>query len=186
MASRLLLDALASRSAPGPIAIETGTQLESPDVGAFVSPGGVLQMRPVMALPAAHLSTVTTVEAKAPLFGAITPRRSNSRILVNFFSSMANGSAGTLTWSLHRRIAGGPWVGIAPHGGGNNAAPYPYGWGYTGNAGWDAISSLFVDEPATTSLVEYSVNYRLQSGTAIAYMVHQNMPYGWNLTEIAP
>lgn len=181
--SKLRVSTLESRTGSGTIEVPTGNQI----VGDVVSnaSGAVVQMVTTTAMPTSHITTTTTTEASVPLIAGITPKFSDSKIQVEFFSTMFYGvSTGPLITLLYRRINGGSWVALTPYTA--SSSRYTYGWSYSGNSTWYAHKNTYIDSPGTTGLVEYVVNYRLNNGgTGTSYLVHQYMEYGYVLTEIA-
>jgi hypothetical protein len=178
--SSLLVDQISSRGS-GTITIPTGNKLVGTDVGSIVSSKGIVQMQYSTAMPTSHISTTVASEVSVPLIASITPKFSNSVIKVEFFSTMQQGSANALITLLYRRINGGAWTVLTPFT--LAASRYSYGWGYNTTA-WSPVRQIYYDSPATTGLVEYVVNYRLQSNGAVAYVVHQYMEYGYIMTEL--
>jgi len=164
----------------GVVSVASGSQLVGNVVGT--APGSIIQCRRATAMPTSHISTVTTTEASVALVGSITPKFASSVIKVDFFSTMCTGSASALVTILYRRINGGVYTALTPFT--NSAARYTYGWSYD-TGGWGPRQNTYFDSPGTTGLVEYLVNYRLNSGSTIAYLVHQYQEYGYVLTEIA-
>lgn len=182
--SKLRVSTLESRTGSGTIEVPTGNQIVGTDAGTFSSPGSIVQMVTTSTMPTSHVSTTTTAEVSVPLIAGITPKFSDSKIQVEFFSTMLFGNVSSpLITLLYRRINGDAWTVLTPVTLG--AARYAYGWSYSGNNTWYAHKNTYIDSPGTTGLVEYVVNYRLVSGASISYLVHQYMEYGYVLTEIA-
>jgi hypothetical protein len=179
--SSLQVNEISARGGSGTITIPTGNKLVGTDVGSIVSSKGIVQLQYVSGYPTAHISTITTAEATVPLIGAITPKFADSVIKLEFFSTMCQGSASALLTVLRRRINGGAWTILTPVAGA--ASRYYYGWSYN-TGGWSAHRNVYYDAPNTTGLVEYVVNYRLWTGTTLAYLVHQYMEYGYIMTEL--
>jgi hypothetical protein len=177
--STLLVNEIGARTG-NVVSMEPGTQL----VGNVVNtaPGSIIQCVRATAMPTSHIATTTTAEASVALVGAITPKSASSVIKVDFFSTMCTGSASALITILYRRINGGAYTAVTPYT--NTSARYTYGWSYD-TGGWGPRQNTYFDSPGTTGLVEYVVNYRLNSGATIAYLVHQYQEYGYVLTEIA-
>ena len=166
------------------ITIPSGNRMVGVDAGTFDAPpkvGSIVQMTTISTYPSAHITSTSLSESTIALVGSITPRYSTSKIKVEFWSSMMYGAANALCLILYRRIAGGTYSNLTPLQ--NAAARYYYGWTYN-NSSWAANVNTYYDTPATTSLVEYVVNYRNISSTATNYVVHQQMEYGYTLTEI--
>jgi hypothetical protein len=180
--STLRVSTLTARTGTGTITVPSNNKLVGATAGAFTAPSGIIQMRHTTAMTTSHLSTSNTTEVSVPLIAGITPQAANSVIRVEFFSTMGAGSGSALLTLLYRRINGGAWTVLTPFT--NAASRYQYGWSYD-TGGWGPRQNIYYDSPNTTGLVEYVVNYRLYSGTSIAYLVHQYQEYGYTLTEIA-
>ena len=180
--SKLRVSTLESRTGTGDIVVPTANKIVGTDIGSFSSPGSVVQMVTTSTMPTSHISTTTTSEASVPLIATITPKFNTSRVKVDFFSTMTLGNTSILTTILYRRINGGTWTALTPVSGG--ASRYTFGWNYNNLAQWSSWQNTYFDAPGTTGTVDYVVNYRLWSGSTIAYLVHQYMEYGYTLTEI--
>lgn len=143
----------------------------------------VVQKKYVSAMPTSHISTATTTPADLPLTLSITPKYINSRIEVEFFSTMAYGAAASsqLGTMLFRDINGGGYTNLTPKSGGSSR--YQYGWSYK-DASWSDMNLKYFDTPGTLLPVTYKLQYFNQAGTGTNYLVHQYMEYGWILTEI--
>ena len=172
---------LSIKDTSGTIIVPSNTRLGGTSVGAFFSPYSVVQIRNISAMSTSHLSTSTDVFLYAPLISTITPVFANSKIKVEFFSSMALGSAGWMVSVLERCITGGTYIELTPA---NFAASrYYYGWGYYSSS-WGPLNYVYYDAPNTTDVVTYRIKYRNANTTSTNYLVHINMEYGWTLTEI--
>jgi hypothetical protein len=142
----------------------------------------VVQKRFVSAMPSAHIVTNTATQVDLPLTITITPKFINSRIQVEFFSTMAMGNGGgVLGTMLFRDINGAGYTTLTPRTGG--ASRYTYGWLYK-DTGWDALNLKYFDTPGTLLPVTYKLQYFNHTGTAANYLVHQWQEYGWIVTEI--
>jgi hypothetical protein len=179
--SSIQVDTITARGGTGTITVPTGNRLVGTDVGSIVTSKGIVQLQYNTAMPTSHISTTVATEQSVPLISPITPKFSNSVIKVEFFSTMCSGSANVLLTLLYRRINGGAWTVLTPYT--NTASRYTYGWNYN-QATWQPYRNVYFDSPATTGLVEYVVNYRLQTAGAVAYLVHQYMEYGYILAEL--
>ena len=180
--SSIQVDTITARGGTGTITVPTGNRLVGTDVGSIVTSKGIVQLQYNTTFSTTQLSTTVATEQTVPLIGAITPKFSNSVIKVEFFSTMQQGSANALITLLYRRINGGAYTLLTPYTAGA-ASRYAYGWGYNTTV-WSPVTQIYYDSPATTGLVEYVVNYRLQSAGAVAYLVHQYMEYGYIMTEL--
>jgi hypothetical protein len=115
----------------------------------------------------------------APLTVNITPKFTNSKVKVEFFSSMAQGIQGVLFTRLERSINGGAYVDLTPR---NGSYRYAYGWNYM-YTDWAPFTTSFVDTPNTTLVITYRIVYASGNTNAV-YLVHQYMECGWTVTEI--
>jgi hypothetical protein len=173
---------LSIKDTSGTILVPSNTRLGGFSVGAFYAPYSVVQIRNISTMPTSHLSTIVTTFQYAPLISSITPVFTNSRIKVEFFSTMALGSQGSwMVLVLERCIAGGAFVDLTPFS--NAGTRYYYGWGYYSSS-WGPLNYTYYDTPNTTNVVTYRVKYRNANTAATNYLVHQHMEYGWTLTEI--
>lgn len=173
---------LSIKDTSGTIIVPSNTRLGGSSVGAFYAPYSVVQIRNISTMPTSHLSTATDAFQYAPLIITITPVFTNSRIKVEFFSTMALGSQGSwMVLVLERCIAGGAFVDLTPFS--NAASRYTYGWGYYSSS-WGPLNYTYYDTPNTTDVVTYRVRYRNANTAATNYLVHQYMEYGWTVTEI--
>jgi hypothetical protein len=82
---------------------------------------------------------------------------------------------------LYRKIGDGSYVALTPFA--NAASRYYYGWSYNSN-GWGAHKVRYIDRPNTASELTYKLQYRNVSTTAVTYLVHQYMEYGWDVMEV--
>lgn len=167
------------------ITIPSGNRIIGTDPGSFDGPprvGGIVQVVSVSTYPTSHLSVANTPEISAPLTASITPKYATSKIKVEQWVTMQYGAGGgALITILYRQIAGGGYSALTPLY--NSANRYYYAWMYN-TSSWSPVINTYIDTPATTSTVEYRVNYRNLSGTATNYFCHTYMEYGWTLTEI--
>jgi hypothetical protein len=143
----------------------------------------VVQKKYFTVMPTAHVSTATTTPVDFSLTASITPKYVNSRIEVEFFSTMSYGAAASsqLGTMLFRDINGGGYTNLTPKSGGSSR--YTYGWSYKDSA-WSDMTLRYFDTPATLLPVTYKLQYFNHAGTGTNYLVHQYMECGWVLTEI--
>jgi hypothetical protein len=170
----------------GTIVIPTGNKMIGTTANTFASPhraGEVVQQVSSNAMPTAHITVTSLSETAADLKIWLTPAYSSSKILVEWYSQMIQGSANAIITILYRSTDGGStFVNITPFQ--NAASRYYYGWNYNSDS-WRSQKQIFVDFPQSTGNVVYKLHYRNLSTTATNYLVHQYQEYGWNVTEIA-
>jgi hypothetical protein len=118
----------------------------------------VVQKRYFTTMPTAHVSTATTTPVDLSLTASITPKYINSRIEVEFFSTMASGAAASsqLGTMLFRDINGGGYTNLTPKTGA--ASRYTYGWSYK-DSSWSDMTFRYFDTPATLLPVTYKLQY---------------------------
>lgn len=181
----LRVDQITASAGTGNIVIPAGTRFVGTDPGTFDGPprvGGVVQMITANAMPSAHLSIASTSESAIPLTVSITPKYSSSKIRVESWSTMQYGASGSpMSLILYRDIGGAGYQVLTPIT--LTSSRYAYGWTYV-QANWHAAVHTYLDTPNTTSTVTYKVQIRNASGTGTNYFCHQQMEYGWTVTEI--
>ena len=114
---------------------------------------------------------------------SITPRFSNSKVLVTCYSNMMyipnNVSLG---WELYRDS-----TALVVRSG-DYAVPNYYGWVYTfqsgGGSHYGPMEGKHIDTPNTTSAVTYKPYHRLDSGSGTAYSCHSGGHMIMTATEI--
>lgn len=145
----------------------------------------VVQCKTVSTYSTSHVSTATTAGTDLGLTITITPKFINSKIKVEFFSTMMYGAGGPpLGASLYRDIGGGGYTNLTPNNAGGSAR-YAYGWMYNTNS-WSHQVLTYFDTPASLQPVTYKLNYWNHSATAgTNYIAHLYMEYGWTVTEIS-
>jgi len=121
-----------------------------------------------------HISTTSTAYIDLPQTQTIVTKLASSKIKIEFFSSMLYAGGNVLYCDLHKSINAGSYVSITTG---------PYQWTYK-NDHWGPMTLTFLDvAPATPSSITYKVMWRMNTGTG--YLVHSDMLYSWQLTEIA-
>ena len=179
--SKLQVDQLVSRTGTGNITIPSGSRLVGTDVGSISSTNGIVQVQYATAMSSSQITVTSMSDTTLGLTLSITPVFSNSIIKVEFFSTMMNGSANAIVLTLQRKIGAGSYTTLTPVTGA--ASRYSYGWTYN-NSAWMHGNHVYHDAPASTSTLTYQLLYRNTSTTALNYLVHQYMEYGWIATEI--
>lgn len=144
----------------------------------------VVQCKTVSTYSTSHVSTASTSGTDLGLTITITPKFVNSKIKVEFFSTMMYGASGSpLGASLYRDIGGGGYVNLTPNNAGG-ATRYAYGWMYNQMA-WGHQVLTYFDTPNTLQPITYKLNYYNHSGANTNYIAHYYMEYGWTATEIS-
>jgi len=169
---------VATSSAPGVVQVGTGLSVSGGVLSTSFQSNQIVQFVHVSAIPTSHINTSTQSLTTASLTVTITPKFANSKILVNFYSQMATGSSGPLVGYLYRSTDGGStYTDIT--------SARAYGLFYL-DPSWMPINTYFTDTPNITTAVTYQVRFKNSSTSGVLiYLVHQNMEYGWNVTEIA-
>lgn len=179
-------DGIASFGAAGTILIPAGNKIVGTTENTFRSPprvGEVVQQVNANAMPTAHIAVTSLTETAAELKVWLTPEYASSKIIVEWWSQMMQGSANAIITLLYRSTDGGStFVNLTPFT--NAASRYAYGWSYNSDS-WHTQKLKFVDLPQSTGNVVYKLHYRNVSSTATNYLVHQYMEHGWTVTEIA-
>ena len=112
----------------------------------------------------------------------ITPKFSNSKILVEVFSTMVFYNAGiALVWELYRDS-----TAIIPRST-DYAVPNYYGLAYNydnNSSHYGPHSARHIDTPNTTSAITYKWYHSIGYGTGTCYSVHGGGEYSMTATEI--
>lgn len=162
------------------ITVPTGKKLIVTDEGGLAVPGTVVQVIPVTGNTTTSVST--TNNTRVGVEASITPKASNSKILVlcNATCRWPHGDAGFT--ALHRKIGSNSWDEIETF-----SRHTMYRNFDTGSTNGQHISINYVDSPTTTSAVTYSwAMNRFVSGTAV-FLPNYNSgdSQNWALIEIA-
>ena len=118
--------------------------------------GGIVQVKQFTLTNSANggffIQTSSSTWTASPLFLAITPKFSTSKILINVNSSSYNAGNGHTPYTIYRDSTniGGATYGMAD---------------FTGAHTWTPFSMMFLDSPATTSSVTYRVYGRTTNNT---------------------
>lgn len=162
------------------ITIPTGKKIVVTDAGGMRVPGTIIQ---VIETTGNTISSVsTTTNTRVGVESSITPKASNSKIIVlcNATCRWAHGDAGFT--ALHRKIGSGSWTEIKTF-----SRHTMYRNFDTTSVNGQHISFNYVDSPATTDVVTYSwAMNRFVSGTA--EFLPNNATgdsQNWTLMEIA-
>ena len=146
--------------------------------------GSILQKQLFTLAPTAHISTTSTTSAQAGNIQiSITPKKANSKILIEVSTGMSIKNTSTLVWELYEDS-----TAIITEAGNHNS-PYRYGWIYnyseTG-AVYGATSVKSVVDAGSTNSRIYKLYHKIantQSGTA--YTAHEGGYISMFATEIA-
>lgn len=155
MASILKLDTLQTPSGTGNISIPTGTRIVSPDVAGLVAPGHIIQV--VNNYSSATVSGSGGTWVTGPVSASITPKFSNSKILVFF--------------ELHNMyVAAGPDVYLRVLSNGTVITPNTEEGNARSNvqnmaSNRQAMSITNIHAPGSTSQQTYTVQGYISSGT---------------------
>ena len=170
MASTLKINNLDTASGTT-ITIPTGKTLVGTDSGSVKAPGTVIQ---VVHNKVPHTGGATTTSASlvdSGLFVEITPKYSNSKILVTYhqhFYNYGGGADSGAAFVLQRRTSpSGSFTeleaGVESAG---TSATYMAGDGNSELAG--RYSDTFLDTPNSTSLCKYNIRMSVHSGGSVS------------------
>lgn len=123
--------------------------------------GSLLQVRQTSLNTRQVYSSISTWTALSGLSVSITPKFSNSSILLSTTFACSTGADTTTAFRWHRSISGGS-SGYLPYGTG-----YSTDWdahfksGSSNNGYWQVTTShQLLDSPGTTSAITYSIHFR--------------------------
>ena len=129
----------------------------------------------------AHIGTSSTSRLYSGLEVNITPRFQDSTLMIKCTSNMTYGRSGTtLMWSLYRTIDGSSSYSVYDTRSGENY----YGWSYANYNAWAAYSTIWYEQPNTTSEINYKVYYNEYTNSTIAYFCHRAMDCFLQVMEI--
>lgn len=182
--STLKVNQIENRTGAGDITLPAGNRIVATDADSFVQPvysGQVLQVQAVQARAYGHISVTSTSFTSLPLTIDITVRSGSSSNEVRFRSDMQHGVNNVLVTNLLFSTNGGAnYTELTPY------PTNPYNWMYN-VLSWQPVENIFLHthgQPAGTT-IRYLLQYKNYSSTAVNYLVHQNMNYGWRVMEIA-
>ena len=123
-------------------------------------------------------STSYVTDATNAPSATITPKATNSKILIQYTIGMQHDGTGQIENTIYRAISGGSTTDLS---GGNT-----YGLSFKGttNQSWTETSINWVDTPNTTSAVTYTWYSRAESPVSIS-PTHGGSTWTATLTEIA-
>ena len=179
MASTLKINDIDTASG-STITIPTGKQLIVTDEGAVRVPGTILQVIDVSGNTATTVTSTSNV--RVGIEAAITPKASNSKIIVLCNATVRWGSGDTGFTALHRKIGSGSYSEIKQF-----SRHTMYRNFDTSGISGQHISFNYIDSPSTTDAVTYQwAMNRFTSGTA--YFLPNNTTgdtQNWTLMELA-
>ena len=175
MTSIIKADNISTVSGSGNITIPTGVKVVGTDSGSIVAPGQVIQF---VQAETSNFSTRPQITSTSYVDSgyslSITPKFSTSKIYCNFNAS-AHCSGGEYLYGVFER--NGTQLG---------QAQFAFG---SANQ-WEMIGMNFVDSPASTSAVTYTLALKVSGSTGYlgwtgSYSSPNTNMQGWTLMEIA-
>ena len=175
MASILNVDQINNAAGTSAVTIDATTGKPSFPNGATLPAGSVVQVvrvDPTAAWPS-RFSTTSTSFLKTPHVITITPKYSNSLIVIQGTFSCASASNDYWYYDLRRNVSGGTTTSF----GDTTNGVMPGG----GLGGWHTSSMQYVDAPNTTSQITYEVWLRSNGGNTVyvgwttAYTAHNGV-----------
>ena len=146
--------------------------------------GSILQKQLFTLAPTTHISTTSTTSAQAgSVQVSITPKKANSKILIEVETGMTVLNSNPTAWELYEDS-----TAIITEAGNHNS-PYRYGWLYnyseTG-AVYGATSAKSVVNAGSTNSRTYKLYHKIATGqSGIAYTAHEGGYISMFATEIA-
>lgn len=129
------------------------------------------------------MSTTSTSWATMPLTVSITPEYDNSKIGIQFNSSLSYGRSATRLITGLERTVNGTTTRIVDAGF-SNSSTYRYGWTWTTRDHWEGHEMIHYDTPNTTDEITYSIIIRLYTAGSASYLGHQYQRSFLSATEI--
>ena len=162
------------------IQAQTGTTVSVPTGQTLHAPGHVLQVVTETLNPTGHFTTTSgsyVTSANLPS-ATITPKFSNSKILIHYTHGMQHDNVGQIENTIYRIISGGATTDLS--------AGNVYGISFKGtsNPSWSETSINWIDLPNTTSAVTYTWYSRSESSNTI-FASHSGCTWSAVLMEIA-
>lgn len=158
------------------VIIPSGHTLDASGGTLVPSAGAVVQVVQVNNPASGHISTTALSEVASGIIATITPKYSDSLIIVDFVSGMAVGSGGDFRASMWMSVGASPRV-QAP-----NSGVYSVGYRSAGSE-YGPLMCRLMYYPADTSSLTFEPYWRCIS-SGIAYLVHGSSSYSLTLTEI--
>ena len=163
------------------ITVPTGKRLVGTDNSSIVAPGMVVQVvtytdNTISAFETSSTSYVTSDQLPV---ATITPKFSNSKILIKAMIGMQHDATGQIENTIYRTTGG-----VATDLSGGNS----YGLAFKGVGSetqfWTECSITWTDSPSTTSAVEYKWYARAEAAVNVK-PVHHGTAVSMTLMEIA-
>jgi hypothetical protein len=179
--STLKVNQIENRTGTGDITLPTGNRIVAVDSNSFVQPyysGQPLIVALAQAQAPAHITVTSTSPTTLALECPITVKDGSSTNEVMFFSDMMYGAANVLVLDLWYNVNGGSYTNLTTYS--------LYHWTYNSNT-WGAFSHYFQHTHGASAgdTLSYQLRYYNYSSTATNYLVHNQMYYGWRVTEVA-
>ena len=146
--------------------------------------GSILQKEVYNFATTGHLSTTSTTSAQVGTVQvSITPKKANSKILIEAITGMAIANQSYLCWELYQDST--PLIEVTN----NYSSSYYYGWVYTrfGGSGssYAPLQAKHVVDAGSTTSRTYKLYHRNFTGSGIAYSAHAGTYISMYATEIA-
>ncbi len=172
MTSIIRTDAISTVAGTGNITLQTGNKIVSPDVGGLVAPGQVVQVKYKSSGTRTTINSTSFVEPSVDYRVSITPKFSNSLIVINYYiptNPGANYATNTIfSYRAFRSINGNKSYSLTSAGSTNGSRnvfsgittrPPGYDVNDPVHAQWQSI-----DTPGTTSTIDYGFEAMRESG----------------------
>jgi len=146
--------------------------------------GSILQKQLFTLAPlTSHISTTSTTSAQASNVQiSITPKKANSKILIEVGTGMTNLNSSGLVWELYEDS-----TALITESG-NYASPYRYGWIYGVSSGsfYGSLTAKHTVDAGSTNLRTYKLYHKLTTGgSGTGYTAHEGNYISMYATEIA-
>lgn len=139
----------------------TSTYLASGAARSNWGAGGVLQV--VNATVTGDVTTSSTTYTSTGLFATITPSSTSSKIVCLTSSNVSYIATST------NALYGAFYRGTSGNGSGSAIGANPYYWVTASNGSYQPSQMMFVDSPASTSALTYTVMYRSANGNPVGW-----------------
>ena len=146
--------------------------------------GSILQKEVYNFATTGHLYTTSTTSAQAGnVQVSITPKKANSKILVEVSTGMSIANQSYLCWELYQDST--PLIEVTN----NYSSSYYYGWVYARFSGsgssYAPLHAKHIADAGSTNSRTYKLYHRLYTGSGTAYTVHAGNYISMIATEIA-
>lgn len=163
------------------ITVPTGKKLIGTDNSSIVAPGMVVQVVTYTDNTISHFQTSSTsyvTSSQLPV-ATITPKFSNSKILIQAMIGMQNDETGQIENTIYRTTGG-----VATDLSGSNTYGLAFKGVGTETQFWTECSITWSDSPSTTNAVEYKWYARAEAAVTVK-PVHAGTAVSMTLMEIA-